>query len=142
VNYAPSSTLIELGYTSSAQRLFTPQDLEDIFTVSRRKNRAAGITGLLLYKSGSILQVLEGEPAAVYALLTILRDDSRHCQLHVIFERAVAGRQFPDWSIGFQSWEAPALAGEGVFRVDALPPYPALGPRTRTVIDAFVATVR
>jgi hypothetical protein len=39
---------------------FSEGDLVELLTQSRENNTLAGITGLLLYKEGKFLQVLEG----------------------------------------------------------------------------------
>ncbi|MEP7187723.1 MAG: BLUF domain-containing protein, partial [Roseiflexaceae bacterium] len=57
-----------LSYASVAVTPFTSAALQALLLTSRRNNMQLGITGMLLYKDGEFMQVLEGEQAAVQAL--------------------------------------------------------------------------
>ncbi len=54
-----------LVYVSSAVRPFSRVDLDDLLATSRANNARVGITGMLLYKDGNFMQVLEGDEEAV-----------------------------------------------------------------------------
>lgn len=95
------SNLLALVYVSSARRLFTEQELESLLRAARRKNRALGITGLLVYCGGNVLQVLEGPAAAVRALYAEIGGDPRHKDIHTIVELPIATRGFPDWAMAY-----------------------------------------
>lgn len=92
-----------LVYASSATQLFTQAELLALLQHSREKNSAVGITGLLLYKDGNFMQVLEGEEAAVRSTFEKIRWDPRHRGVMVLLEGEEAGRQFEYWSMGFQN---------------------------------------
>ena len=94
-------SLITLAYVSSATTLFTPEELGELLTRSRTKNAAAGITGMLLYKDGNFLQVLEGEEESVIELKTRIARDPRHHGMIVMLQQAVGAREFGDWSMAF-----------------------------------------
>ncbi|HSM42684.1 MAG TPA: BLUF domain-containing protein, partial [Afifellaceae bacterium] len=49
-----------LVYVSAAHHLMGDDELTEILETSRARNAAAGITGMLLYKDGSFMQLLEG----------------------------------------------------------------------------------
>ena len=57
--------LVSLIYVSSGVRVLTDAEIFEILTQSRRNNERCGITGLLLYRDGNLMQVLEGPGAAV-----------------------------------------------------------------------------
>ena len=57
--------LQELIYTSLSLVQAEPDDVKDILTSSERNNKAASITGLLLYDGVRYIQVLEGDSSAV-----------------------------------------------------------------------------
>lgn len=108
-----------LIYLSSASRLFTEQQLSDILTKSQTNNHKLGITGLLLYNDGNIIQVLEGEKETVRKLYTSICADERHSGTFLMVEGNSATRNFPDWSMGFktvsdQDWDLFA----GYFNLD------------------------
>jgi hypothetical protein len=49
-----------LIYASSAQRPLEAPELENIANVARSNNARQGISGMLLYKDGHFIQLLEG----------------------------------------------------------------------------------
>lgn len=104
-----SSRMFQLVYSSMASPLFTKEDVENILQVSREKNREHGITGVLLYKSGSVVQVLEGREAAVRQLYTNIERDRRHRDVTLIYTHQISRREFSDWTMGFNcvelAWE-------------------------------------
>ena len=53
--------MISLIYTSTASFLFSDDDIKKILNTSCAWNNEHGLSGLLLYKDGNIIQVLEGE---------------------------------------------------------------------------------
>ena len=109
------STMIQLLYISSARRAFDKPALMSLLDASRKNNEALGITGLLLYKDGSFLQVLEGEPHAVQTLYNRIERDPRHAHLMVMIDEPVTGRTFPDWSLGFRDLNDPTLRTKAGF---------------------------
>jgi hypothetical protein len=52
--------LISLVYLSAAVFPFQPEDLLELLGKSQERNHKLGITGMLLFKQGNFLQVLEG----------------------------------------------------------------------------------
>lgn len=107
--------LVHLVYVSSASRLFRPEDLADILAVSRRNNARAGITGLLLYAGGTIIQALEGPPSAVDEAYARIGRDDRHRGAQVLLREPTAERSFPEWAMGFRDVGAlTGVEGDGV----------------------------
>jgi hypothetical protein len=93
--------LIQLTYASAATPAFESSDLNRIVSDSRQNNFAAQVTGILLYDSGSFLQVLEGEEARVWHLFGRIERDPRHERLIVLRRAQLAEREFGAWSMGF-----------------------------------------
>lgn len=91
-----------LVYASSAIKQFSPSELADLLARSHENNTALGITGMLLYKDGNFMQVLEGEEAVVRRLYAEIGRDPRHRGLITMIEGPLVNRQFSDWSMGFQ----------------------------------------
>jgi hypothetical protein len=100
------ASLFFLVYVSSAVRPFSRPDLEDLLATSRKNNAELGITGMLLYKDGNFMQVLEGEEEPVRALYDKIGDDPRHRGEITLREGFAEGRQFADWSMGFRDLES------------------------------------
>jgi hypothetical protein len=88
-------------YVSSAIKLFAQSELLGLLEKSRENNAKLGITGMLLYKDGNFMQVLEGEEIAVRVLYTKIGCDPRHRGMITILEGPLEERQFPNWSMGF-----------------------------------------
>ena len=101
--------LVQLIYVSSAKELFTKTDLLCLLSKSRARNTALNVTGLLLYKDGNFLQVLEGEETVIQILLARIREDPRHAGVIILLAQPIEARDFPDWSMAFHDLDDPAL---------------------------------
>lgn len=99
--------LYSLTYGSSAAVPFSPQDLRELLQRSCAHNARAGITGLLLYRGGNFIQVLEGEELAVRALYGRIAADPRHGGTIVLLQGPIGAREFADWSMAFRDLDAP-----------------------------------
>ena len=91
-----------LIYVSSATRDLTEADLVQLLEQSRDDNRELGITGMLLYKGGNFMQILEGEREAVKSIFGKIQIDERHKGVIVVMEGEIEQRQFPEWAMGFK----------------------------------------
>lgn len=89
-------------YISTARAPLSPAELERLLIHARRKNAAAGVTGLLVVGGRRFLQVLEGPEAAVDATYERIARDPRHFALVKLGEKAVDERAFAQWSMGFE----------------------------------------
>jgi len=89
-------------YTSTAATHFDDDALAELLAASREANRQSDITGMLLYRRGRFVQVLEGAEHEVRALLDRIRADDRHGDVRVLLDERVPTRQFAEWSMGYQ----------------------------------------
>ena len=105
---APS--LISLTYTSAATRLMSVTELVELIEQIRPKNERLGVTGLLLYSGGNVIQTLEGTSYAVDDVFDAIRVDPRHGDVHVVERRVVDERSFATWSMGFRNVSAREVA--------------------------------
>jgi acylphosphatase len=101
--------MLAIVYISSAVPLFSDADLTALLEQSREKNAGLGITGILLYRDGDVMQLLEGPEEAVRKLVQTIYADPRHRNVIQLVERKISQREFPDWSMQFQN-----LGGLGV----------------------------
>jgi hypothetical protein len=99
--------MLSLVYVSSATEPFSTKQLYDLLAKSRENNARRGLTGILLYKDGNFMQLLEGPEQAVRDLMDAIQQDSRHQGLIVLSQTTVAERSFPEWSMGFCDLDAP-----------------------------------
>lgn len=83
--------------------LFSDEQLADILEKSQQRNRSLGISGILLYFNGSIIQVLEGLEKDVKELYHTITEDPRHTGLITLYSRPIKKRSFSQWSMGYKS---------------------------------------
>lgn len=93
--------MFQLLYVSTATKPFNDTDLVVLLKGARQKNARLHINGMLLYKQGKFMQILEGEESAVRKLYAEISQDPRHEKLTVILERECSKSVFRDWSMGF-----------------------------------------
>ncbi len=96
--------MYELIYNSMAVPLDLPEvELERILAGARKKNLELGITGVLLYRNGEFVQLLEGPREAVlHVYQDIIFRDRRHLGLTIGWEGEIAQRRFSDWAMGYR----------------------------------------
>jgi len=81
-----------------------PEDAHEVDALvesARARNEQLGLTGALVYTRTHFAQVLEGEANAIEAVMTSIRADSRHRNLHVVAEDGIEARYFPDWTMAY-----------------------------------------
>jgi len=130
----------QLLYVSNTVHTVTVGDLDDILTASRRNNAMLDITGLLLFIDGGFLQILEGEERAVRELYTRVATDPRHANPHLMLDREVPVRAFPEWSMGFEhpSMDDPETAG--MFGVARSAIHDHLSPAAGAIVAMMLQT--
>ncbi|WP_427450172.1 BLUF domain-containing protein [Litorimonas sp. WD9-15] len=95
--------IFQLIYTCALQSTVSCQDLAEIAKKSAVANEARNITGMLLCKDGSVLQVLEGQKEDVEVLYDKIQKDNRVTNLIVLLQRMAEKREFPEWSMGYRN---------------------------------------
>jgi len=90
------------------------QDLLDLLAQSRSRNLRQQVTGMLVYRDGAFLQVLEGEAADVQEIYRSIVVDDRNTGHYLIAKESITERNFPNWSMGFEDLtQCPADELEG-----------------------------
>lgn len=103
----PEDMLFSLTYVSSAVELFSKSELKHLLAVSLENNAKRGVTGMLLYKEGNFMQVLEGAEREVRIVFyEKISADTRHKDIIVLLQGPVAERQFPHWDMGFRDLDS------------------------------------
>jgi hypothetical protein len=92
---------------SSAVHPFSKSELTDFLEKSQKRNTALGITGMLLYKDGNFMQVLEGDEVNVRALGAQISQDRRHRGFIQLYSSSIKERSFADWAMGFYDLRSP-----------------------------------
>lgn len=107
--------IYSLVYISDATQDLNDNDLQEILKASRKNNPANDITGMLLYKDGEFMQVLEGSEERVLALYDLIAQDPRHKDCTILSRKEMPERLFKDWTMGFKNIQnSDLLDQEGV----------------------------
>ncbi|AMJ67639.1 BLUF domain-containing protein [Hymenobacter sp. PAMC 26628] len=117
--------LHRLVYQSSATVFLNESHLEPLLAKSRAWNTVHGLTGLLLYCDGELLQVLEGPADEVHAIFARIRHDARHTHVTTLADGPVGQRCFTEWSMGFRTVNSTYLASVAGYFNPAQAPTPA-----------------
>jgi hypothetical protein len=115
----PSSGLTALVYVSTAVRLLEETEIVHLLVRARRRNRDAGVTGVLLYADGNFMQLLEGPAPAVEFVYGIIDQDPLHRGLIELRRERVASRAFARWSMGFRACRGGAAGLEPDVELDS-----------------------
>ena len=95
--------MITIAYHSAATIEFSPKDLAELLSRAREENARLKVTGVLLYRNGRFMQILEGPKTAVRRVFGTILTDSRHRDVQVISDDPIPRRRFPIWTMGYQS---------------------------------------
>jgi hypothetical protein len=94
-------TLQTICYFSNAQFNLSADGLEKLFSKTKANNARNKITGILIYRSGNFLQILEGEKAATERLYNSILKDERHKNVIKIIDSKIEDSIFTDYKTGF-----------------------------------------
>ncbi|MEO7165753.1 MAG: BLUF domain-containing protein [Spartobacteria bacterium] len=105
--------IFQLVYKSTAVRHLLPWELLEMLERSRLNNARFEITGMLLYHGGQFLQLLEGDEQGVRDRYAVIAQDERHKLVSLVMTGPNAGRDFPDWTMGFRDLGERQAPAEG-----------------------------
>lgn len=133
--------MITIVYSShvTEQLEVAHRGIEHLLAASRARNLQLGISGLLLYRDGIFIQVLEGETADVQLVYRLIYQDPRHHSVVKLLEERISARRFPGWSMGYR-----VLSESDLSYLDPTPPSgtkPVLDPLRLLVAPERVATL-
>jgi hypothetical protein len=106
--------LYQLAYMSKTEGRWSRADLLELLRLSHEKNPALGVTGILLFRDGTFIQLLEGGRDEVEALYATIRADVRHKDVTTIWRIESDSRWFTDWSMGFRDLEDDPVSVPGL----------------------------
>lgn len=128
-------------YTSLASVDLNSLDIEAIHRTAREANSFDAITGLLIFNGTHFLQIIEGDPEAIDALMDRIRRDPRHNHVEIRDERTIDRRSFPDWSMELVRVSASYFEAKDTI-AERLPEATADDVRSRVVMtEAISGTV-
>lgn len=94
--------IFQIVYWSEAAAPMDEDAVGELLRSARAKNERLGITGVLLYKAGTFLQLLEGDEDTVRTLYATIEADPRHRAVETLFTARGQDRLFPDWTMGVE----------------------------------------
>lgn len=109
-------------YVSSAVGPWGTEELTGLLAQSRAKNTGLGITGVLLHREGTFMQVLEGEEDVVRPLYNVIAHDPRHADVVNVWSSLSPHRRFGEWSMGFRDLDSHPVDLPGYTEVLDAPP--------------------
>lgn len=95
--------------------MMSKDELLDILHASRRNNGEKAVTGMLLYKGGNFLQVLEGEEANILEVFKKIKEDPRHTDITILSQESIEKRQFANWEMAFVNLDDETIKNESAF---------------------------
>jgi hypothetical protein len=95
----------QLLYVSAASEKIDEPEIDRILALSRKNNPAQEITGVLLFRGGIFLQLLEGEKNKVEQLFAKIEKDPRHNHIIRVLEVDSNERIYTDWSMAYRKLE-------------------------------------
>lgn len=128
--------LIQLIYVSSAVELFTQQQLNNLLTLARDENKKHEITGLLLYKDGDFMQVIEGKETDIDQLFDNIIRDKTHSGVIRLLKEPIEQRNFSNWSMGFKNLSSEYIDGFSDF-LSATPEDTLLPGKAKVMLLSF-----
>jgi hypothetical protein len=90
-----------LLYISTARSPLSEAEITRLLQGARRRNAAAGVTGLLVVGGRRFLQALEGPYAAVMDIFNRIEADPRHFAVVKLSDGPIERRAFAGWSMGY-----------------------------------------
>lgn len=92
-----------ISYVSTASRDLPQAEIVKILEETQLRNNKHGVNGLLVYSSGNFFEVIEGEIMMIQELFKIIKEDSRHKNIIMIFEKELDKPLFKDTDAHFIS---------------------------------------
>lgn len=93
--------VFHLFYRSAASSYVADSTIQEILERSRINNAMRNVTGLLLFRAGHFIQLLEGKRADVKLIYDKILKDTRHANAEILLEFESEAAIFPDWSMGY-----------------------------------------
>jgi hypothetical protein len=88
-------------YISDSKIKHSRATFNDLTVSIKRNNTTNNITGFLIYKNNTFLQVLEGETEPVDAVFRHIYTDDRHSNIFTVIDTTIKQRFFEEYEFGF-----------------------------------------
>lgn len=96
-------------FFSTAKVAMTEDELAALGRECATNDSQVGISGMLLHKDGSFLQIIEGSNSVIRDMHARILADPRHVNMRTILDRDIEQREFDGPALGFKNLDtAPA----------------------------------
>lgn len=98
--------MFQLAYISFAADNFDPngnEGIDNILKVANQNNQEKQISGMLLFKGGVFIQLLEGAKDEALELYGKIASDLRHEGQKILLKQECEERLFADWTMAYQN---------------------------------------
>lgn len=126
--------LTHLLYVSRATTPIWADELNALAAGCAARNRSGSVTGILLYGSGTFLQLLEGRAAPLDGLWKRILGDPRHTDIQVLLRAPAHERLFPRWYMGALNLDLACTQVDRDRLADALRDGPGRPPSSERVL--------
>lgn len=87
--------------TATIPRADAAQAIDAIVAVSRDRNAALDVTGVLIFSGDSFAQIIEGPAEAIAGLRASISRDVHHRNIQTVADGKQNRREFADWSLAY-----------------------------------------
>ena len=138
------TTLATLTYQSRAVQLLSEAELHRLLQSAQARNKAANITGLLIYDNGRFFQCIEGPAQSVETVWNAIRQDTRHTDVELLGNSPTSKRFFANWDMRLAQSLTPAnsLYGDSMYVAPAVVELLYRTPQAAPSILAMLAPTR
>lgn len=92
-----------ISYVSTASTDLPQDEIVKILEETQIRNNKHGVNGLLVYSEGNFFEVIEGAEIMIKDLFKVIREDTRHKNIMLIFEKEIDKPFFLDKDANFIS---------------------------------------
>lgn len=112
--------LRQIVYLSRAEASCDDEQVYELSRVSRERNEACDVTGILLYDGSRFIQAIEGGSDVINETLDRIVRDNRHSNIQIVTDKMVERRQFGSWSLQTRKTTAGACSASFLKKVKQL----------------------
>jgi hypothetical protein len=92
-----------ISYLSTANKDLNQDEVAELLDITEIRNNNAGVNGLLIYSDGNFFEVIEGEETKIKELFENIKEDPRHRNIMIVFEKKIDKPLFHEKEANFIS---------------------------------------
>lgn len=109
--------IFHLVYRSYAREDLDHYSIVELINKAQTMNTKLGLTGLLMYRQNTFIQLLEGEEQVVRELYEKISKDRRHTDVKILIESKSSMRIVPQWSMNYVESVSEDVSVKSLFEV-------------------------